>query len=159
MILMDFYIITIVSIGLMLCAYTDIKKQKIILAVPICLVLLTAGYWLITKQNEVWLFAVVGAVTAGITYFIPALLGKGGGGDVIMMAAIGFCIGIYQIVYLIIFTSVFYLCFLLIRLSKEIVENNDGAAKDILKKRYPYIPFVLAGWMLLLGYIYLIKGV
>lgn len=146
--MLSLFIICIVTFSLIICTYADIKYHRIFLPVVLVLPPLAASYWLIMWKPEMLSYAFLGFILAALPYFIMALCGKGGGGDVLLMGCIGFAIGAVNTIFLIIFTSIVYVLFILYRIVKAIINKKDST--DILKLRYPYAPFVLIGWIILL---------
>ena len=81
------------------------------------------------------------------TFFFLALFFKGGGADILMMGVLGWCFGVHGTIILILASSGIYALFATIMLcycyfiKKEI---------DVLRKQYPFAPFVLTGYVICL---------
>lgn len=146
----DVFSVIMISAMLAICTYTDIKKNLIPLPIVLTIPFIILGYRLAFHHQINWMSAIFGLVLGAIPYLMVALMGKGGGGDVILMGMIGFLIGAQNIVYLVICTTVIYLIFSIVCW----VKNHKNA--DAIKKRYPYAPFVTIGWIcfMVLGYIF-----
>lgn len=88
--------------------------------------------------------SLLGMAIGAVAFVLLAWLYDGGGGDIIMMSGLGWCLGAVRFVYVTLAASVFYFLFFLCVLLYYAVRKR---AKEALKKQYPYAPFVLAGYM------------
>ena len=88
--------------------------------------------------------SVIGCLISVCVFLILAIFFKGGGGDILMMGAVGWCLGIRGTVYLILLSSLFYLIFTLGVFGYRLAKGKPG---NILTSQYPYAPFVLCGYI------------
>lgn len=111
-------------------AYTDKKRGEI----PIWLFPFLLAIFTLIRFNEInWFDSLIGLFISFITFLAMALFFNGGGGDVIMMSAIGFICGVRPLLYISMLASGILLIFHLTH-------------KD--KKEVPYAPFVLLSYIL-----------
>jgi len=117
-------------------AYTDYKTGKLnpwIFAIMVLAILPCA----ILLNPYLWLNCLIGGIVGGIAYLFVAIFFKGGGGDIVMMSAIGFCIGLRYFTLVIVISSIFQLIATLIKAKIK--------KKKIRKTQVPYAPSVLFG--------------
>lgn len=88
--------------------------------------------------------SVVGCLIGVGIFFVLAIFFDGGGGDILMMGVVGWCLGIRETVYLILLSSLFYLIFTLSVFGYRLTKGKPG---NILTSQYPYAPFVLCGYI------------
>ncbi|MCR5479024.1 MAG: A24 family peptidase [Ruminococcus sp.] len=111
-------------------AYTDKKRGEI----PIWLFPFLLAVFTLIRINEInWFDSLIGLFIGFVTFLAMALFFNGGGGDVIMMSAIGFICGVRPLLYISMLASGILLIFHLTH-------------KD--KKEVPYAPFVLLSYIL-----------
>lgn len=126
-------------IGLVLASITDTKKREI----PIWLfpslvaVYITLHVAMGTMQ---WINSLVGLFIGALAFTIAALFFQGGGGDILMMSAIGFVYGPVILSHITIGASIGCICYYCITKQKNI----------------PYAPIVLISYILCFagGYLY-----
>lgn len=118
---------------LIVATYTDCKKGTIPVTVFIITPIITT-VWCEFKYNQYdYLSSILGLVVLGLLYFIATFMG-GGGGDVVMMASLGWMLGIRTSLYIALFASIFYLLSILyLRIVKKRKEKS---------LTLPYAPFV-----------------
>ena len=125
----------ILLVSLLVAAYTDYKTRTI----PIWLFPLTV---LLYSIQVVWTGGYIGTenILGFLCMFLPTLLlsinGKMGGGDVLMLSAIGFLLGYKLTVYVFIVSVISTLYFIIILKFK--------------KKECPLAPFALVAYILFL---------
>lgn len=76
-----------------------------------------------------------GLFLGGITYLVSAYFFSGGGGDVIMVAVLGWCVGINNLIYIVIIASLVYLI-------QIVCKNLKDKKKPVNKIQMPYAPAV-----------------
>lgn len=132
---------------LIITAYIDHKTKELNLWVILAgFVLSVAGQVIMKDFNILW--AAIGLAVGVVPFLIPAILKRGGGGDVILMGACGFVLNAAGICYLIVFSIGIYILF---GLSKAVIAKQKGGdVKPALKAQYPFAPFVLFGWVIYL---------
>jgi len=79
------------------------------------------------------------------TFMFLALLFKGGGGDIIMMGILGWCLGIRGTLMLIFLASGIYTAVATVLICYCAFIKKE---KNVLRKQYPFALFVLAGFMI-----------
>ena len=125
------YVWIIILLCLGYAAYKDFKTYE----VPIELFALTTVVItiikLFTTDSFDWVSSLLGTGMCFIVYLILAMFCGGGGGDIIMMSMLGWCLGARTSVYIILFSSFIYFIALIV--------HNDK------KKKLPYAPGVFVG--------------
>lgn len=86
----------------------------------------------------------IGLLIAFFCFFILARFFDGGGGDILMMSVLGWCLGARNLVCLIFAAGGFYLVFSLFVALIYLLRKRP--VREALKAQYPYAPFVLAGY-------------
>lgn len=123
------WIPVIISLGF--ATYKDIKT----LEVPIYLFFITTAaitlIRMLMQPTYNWIDSVLGLIVCGLVYFLLALFFEGGGGDIVMMAMIGWCLGIRNALFVVMFASFIYFIWLMFTSNK--------------KKTLPYAPGVFVG--------------
>lgn len=127
--------IAITLIALLIATVTDIKHNTIPIGLfPITLVLLA----IIERPT---LENLLGMLIMGILFFMFAAFGNSGGGDVLMMMAIGYQLGIGPVLWcgLISYSiyAIFSVCYYWTRKKKD--KNKH--------KQFPFAPFALIGYI------------
>jgi leader peptidase (prepilin peptidase)/N-methyltransferase len=122
-------------IALIMATFTDIKRREI----PIWIFPTLSVLFIILNFSQMnWKESFVGFSLAFLSFLFLAIFFEGGGGDIIMMSCMGFILGIKNITYIIIFSSM--LCILYYFITKK----NDS----------PYAPFALGGYLITGGLLY-----
>jgi len=97
--------------------------------------------------------SLVGMLIGTGAFLILAIFFKGGGADILMMGVLGWCLGARGTVILILVSSSIYIIVatVIVFYSKFIKKE-----KGVLRKQYPFAPFVLAGYIscLLFGWLF-----
>lgn len=120
-------------IALVIASYTDVKTREIPLRVfPIETVIVFMYYILIHERLKDHF---IGALIMFLLFFVSSLFGMMGGGDVIMMSAAGFVIGIQDMI-------LFTICMAVTGTIIVIIMRKKG--------KQPMAPFVLAAFILFL---------
>jgi len=96
--------------------------------------------------------SLIGLLIGAVTFWALAFFFDGGGGDIVMMSVLGWCLGVRGIIILILASSVIYAVFATIVIGVYAIKKR---AKEALKKQYPFAPFVLTGFFacLLFGWL------
>lgn len=141
---------------LFISAVTD-YKYKII---PIySYVILAIYYLIIALLNNIFnpINSIVAAIISFIVFGLMAWKANGGIGDIFMMVGLSFCLGIQHSLYLIVFSSIFFILSFVV---EWIVEINKHKNKHqhfnftkFYKKERPFAPSVLCGYVVLLLYL------
>lgn len=107
----------------------------------------------ILSDNFSLLRSLAGLFLGVFCFYIMARLFDGGGGDILMMAVLGWCLGIKGLIYIILLSCGCYLVFFLVMLCVRIFSKKN--VREILREQYPYAPFVLVGYIIccLLGWL------
>lgn len=129
------YSILIVSFVLIACTITDIKNKTI--EPWLCGVLVVASC-LDPSKDYKW--SLIGLAVGFIPFFLLALVGHGGGGDALLMGAIGWSVSIYCLADMMLYSTMLYALVLAV----WVFITKDK------KKQLPFAPFVLAAWVFLL---------
>ncbi len=134
----DILILSTFFILFIACVYHDIKRS-IIPVIPICIMVLTALAYRITKTDTVMTIA-SSLIIASVLFIIKVLSGKRegiGNGDICLIAAINIMFG-YEIIIDCLFISCIMVLFFwfLSKIYKSAVFS---------KKMIPYSPFLLLG--------------
>ena len=88
--------------------------------------------------------SIIGCLISVGVFFVLAVFFNGGGGDILMMGAVGWCLGICGTVYLILLSSLLYLIFSFGVFGYRLIKRKP---LNILTQQYPYAPFVLCGYI------------
>lgn len=131
--------IALIIASLTIAAVTDIKTQKIpILLFPITLALLIA----VLKPD---MDHICGGILLGVTFLMFALFGNGGGGDVLMMAVVGYQMGVRAALWCGLMS---YTCYALFAVGYYITRKKKNRDK---KKQFPFAPFAMLGFLIVTG--------
>jgi len=131
---------------LLIATYFDCKDGTIpILLFPL-LPALIVPISVIYGQPEI-INSLIGMLIGAATFFILAIWFEGGGGDILMMGVLGWCLGIRGILILILVSSVTYTIFATAVIGVYAMQKRT---KEALRNQYPFAPFVLAGFILCL---------
>jgi len=123
------------GIVLVICVVTDIRKN--IIFPWLCgLLVLVASF----EPNKDFGMSILTAAIGFIPMFIIAVLGKGGGGDSLLMGALGYTLPFIFSLYMYLVASLYYV----LVLSAVVIKTKDK------KKQLPYAPFVFASWLTVL---------
>lgn len=128
--------------ALIFATVTDCKSRKIPIALFPATILIDLACRICTIGfTRDILFYMITAVVTFFVFVMFALFAKGGG-DAIMMGGVGFVLGLLDTLKVVAFAGVIYLCTaLVIHLAKK---------KKLKYISFPYAPFVLAGFLVLL---------
>lgn len=135
----EWYILDIgLVVVLLLTIMTDIRERLIlnVYTYP-AMLLMGIGRWYLYEWN-VWVHLVGGLIIGLLLSSVTLLMeGKLGGGDLKLFIALGFYFGIFDVIRVMLFSSLLGLCYGLIRLYQT-------------KKRepFPFGPFIVAGTMM-----------
>lgn len=90
--------------------------------------------------------SIVGLIVAPLPFLIMALVKEGsiGGGDVKLIGAMGFVLGVKRCIVTVMLSNIFAILFGL---------SYYLDSKKFCKKRLPFVPFLYVGWMVVLGVI------
>ena len=132
--------------ALIIAAIYDYNRRIIPIFIFPVLFLFITLLSVLTGQFHFW-DSLLGVYIGFISFLMMAVFYGGGGGDIIMMSALGGILGSRDVMYLIFASGLIYVVFSLIVLTAF---SMKGKCRDALKKQYPYAPFVLAGWILLM---------
>lgn len=140
--------IIVLTITLIICAYTDFTKVTISpIILCSCLAIETGIRFLVYRDHD-WVNSLLGAIIGFGVFFVLAVASKGGGGDALLMGTLGWCVGLYNFACVFVLTSG---CYLLFFIGKAIIAKTQHTSmKEILQAQYPYAPFVLFGWIIFL---------
>lgn len=133
-----------IIVTIMLCAEAllDMQTEELdlsLIAITFCFGIIIMA---ITPGTD-WVNSMVGFLFGLVPFAITALIGNGGGGDIILMAATGALIGGYNVVYVILFAFLFYIMQGVITWLANL-KNPDF---HFLKAQFPFAPHVLMGWI------------
>jgi prepilin signal peptidase PulO-like enzyme (type II secretory pathway) len=133
----------IVAVTLVIMATTDIKNRTLPVALflPMVLFCLTYGLGAFSSAAPTYLLA---TSMFGIIFTAFALIGKCGGGDVIMMVAISLCYGFERTIWIVMLASVAMLLWHFARYIRYKIRSKDATGG--ITTAYPYAPFVLFGF-------------
>lgn len=92
------------------------------------------------------LSSVLGLLLGLFCFYIMARFFDGGGGDILMMAVLGWCLGIKRLIAVIFLSSGIYLVFFIGLALVKLLKKRK--LKELLREQYPYAPFVLGGYIL-----------
>lgn len=106
--LTDCIVYALVAIVLLWSAYKDWKTYELPIVHYPALVVCVTIIRLYTDTME-WIPSILGLFTAIVTFGVLAVFFKGGGGDIIMMAAVGWCIGTVNLGFVIFSSWIVYL--------------------------------------------------
>lgn len=90
--------------------------------------------------------SLIGLIVGVFCFYIMARFFDGGGGDILMMAVLGWCLGINGLVRIIFIACALYFVFFLGILIVWVIQKKK--VREILSKQYPYAPFVLVGYVI-----------
>jgi len=138
--------VIVITVMLVIATYFDCKYGTIpIILLPIlpAIILPLA----ILSGQTAMIDSLIGLLIGAAAFWAIALFFEGGGGDILMMGVLGWCLGVRGIIILILASSVLYATF---ATSVIVVYAIQKRAKDALKKQYPFAPFVLAGFFVCL---------
>ena len=127
---------------LIVSAITDIKNREIPIHLCFVCIVFTIMFYIYFKINAIEYIVV--AIALGAIYFMMCAI-TGSGGDVIMMALVGFCLGMIGSLAVIALASLYTLIYALFLMLKK---------KNIREIEYPLAPFVLGGYITYLLVIY-----
>lgn len=113
--------------------WTDIRRREIPIELYLLIILPMGVIALIMGIGPGIFEAISMAVIVGICYTILALFFQGGGGDLIMMVSLAWCLG-YQIIFVMAVSTAALFLFHFLELFKQ---------KNV---QIPYAPFVLLGF-------------
>lgn len=157
----------LITMVLMVSAYIDYHSMEIPLETVLC------GFFLsmvnTVLQQDLDLIRSFLGLGISLLIFLPlTLTHKCGGGDLVVMALLGWCLTANGILYVLIFSITIYILmglytiWKLERSDKESEEDSENGSekdqkktkKEALQMRIPFIPAVFFGWLL-----YLILGI
>lgn len=96
----------ILAVSIYVAAVIDYKTRTIpIFLFPISGIIFTVSYLLINGTFS-FLNGLIAAVIGILSFLALALFFDGGGGDIIMMATIGWCVGIKTFIYIVIISCI-----------------------------------------------------
>lgn len=95
-----------------------------------------------------FLSSTLGLILGAFLFWIMARFFDGGGGDIIMMSVLGWCLGLRPFVRLVFVSSALYFVFSICLLAVGAIRRKR--LKELIKEQYPYAPFVLAGYLICL---------
>lgn len=119
--------------GLIYAAVDDIKTRKV--SDLVCLIIAMAG---LIKFSPA--FSLAGALLASLPFYLCAGLGKMGGGDWPLAAAVGFVLGPFRVI-----TGFFFMLIALL-LASFIMRVVPAWRKDVMAKQ-PMVPFFAIGFI------------
>ena len=128
------YALIISGIALTVCLISDIRSRTIYPIV--CFALFAAASF---ESGKDYANSVIIALLGFLPMLAAAKFGNGGGGDALLIAALGYTLPSLFSLYLYLFSSLFYLIVLIIAIRR----TGDR------KKQLPYVPFVFAAWVVL----------
>lgn len=137
----DIYSLIICSTMLIISAVSDLLKHKIWLPVSIGAPVIYAVCIIVSHTDKDWMGMILGMLLVSAPYLIMALAHKGGGGDAVLAAGIGFMSGMIDAVYIVLIASFVYMCFALCLFVRDKIRHTDKVNAE-----YPYAPFLLIGW-------------
>ena len=123
--------------ALVICLFTDLKNRSI--NPWICLALVVAASF---EPGKDYAMSIISALIGFLPMVLAAKLGNGGGGDALLLGALGYTLPFLFSLYLFLFSSFLYL----IVLAAAIIKTKDR------KKRLPYVPFVFAAWIIMVAF-------
>ena len=141
----------IITVLLIIQTLYDIKKGKLLVSATGMIALMSLHG--ILSGTLPLSACLLGAAILFVIYFLAAVFGKGGGGDALLLGALGAVLGFHTALYLVLFSSICLLIFAII----YFICAKIGKKKDGEKERLPFAPFVLSGWIALIIY-YILKG-
>lgn len=127
------------GIAFIVASVTDIKTKKI----PIYLFPTAAVVSIITQVVFKELYIVQSLISFGITFIVLlvfAVIGKGGGGDVIMISCTALVFYFVHTVVALVFSAIAYL---IVGIVYSVIKN-----KPICKVRMAYAPFFAGGFLI-----------
>ena len=124
------------GIVLVICVVTDVRKS--VIWPWLCgLLVLVASF----EPNKDFGMSILTAALGFVPMFIVAVLGKGGGGgDALLIGALGYTLPFIFSLYMYLAASLYYVFILSVVII--VTKNKD--------KLLPYAPFVFAGWLTIL---------
>lgn len=123
------------GVVLVICVITDIRKN--IIWPWLCILLVVVASF---EPNKDFGMSALTAAIGFLPMFVIAVIGKGGGGDALLMGALGYTLPFIFSLYMYLASSMYYV----IVLSVVVIKTKDS------KKQLPYAPFVFAGWLTML---------
>ena len=133
----------VIAIFLIIASLYDLTGGMIPMHLFPCLFGLFAPL-VILSENFSILNSVLGLLIGMFCFYIMARFYDGGGGDILMMAVLGWCLGAKRLVYIVLLASGVYLLFSLIVMAVYWLRKK--AVREALTNQYPYAPFVLIGY-------------
>ena len=122
------------GVTLAICLFTDIKKQLI--SPWVCLALVIAASF---EPGKDYGMSIVSALIGFLPMLLAAKFGNGGGGDALLLGALGYTLPFLFSLYLFLLSSFLYM----IVLAAVVIKTKDR------KKQLPYVPFVFTAWIVL----------
>lgn len=130
-------------IAVYVAAFTDLRTKTI----PIWL-FPTAGILVLILRLfyvfDGWIDCIVASIIMGVVYFLSAMFFHGGGGDIIMMSVIGWCVGFEMSVNIALVSNIVFLLIILLRSKKW--------KKSWKTMTLPYAPSVAIGVCVILAF-------
>lgn len=140
-----YFLYAVIAVFLVIAAVWDIKGGTIpghlfpcLFGLFVPLVILSDGFY--------WLSSVIGLLIGMLCFYIMARFFDGGGGDILMMSVLGWCLGARRLVYIILLASGVYLLFSLGVMVVYLIQKKK--VREALTNQYPYAPFVLIGYVI-----------
>lgn|GEM_PF-1312383 len=146
------YTTVAIAVALVIATYYDCKSGVIPIFLFPVLPAVILPLAVVSGQMDI-VYSFIGLLIGALTFWSLAFFFDGGGGDILMMSALGWCLGIRGIIILILASSVIYAVFATIVIGIYAIKKR---AKEALEKQYPFAPFVLAGFLvcLLFGWLF-----
>lgn len=129
------YELVITGAAILVCTVTDIHSWKI--SPWVCLALVIAAAF---EPGKDYVMSVIGTFIGFAPLFIVARFGKGGDGDSLLNGAIGFTLPLMYMLYMFLVTSVLYA----VVLAGVVIRTRN------MEKQLPFVPFLMAGWIVML---------
>jgi Flp pilus assembly protein protease CpaA len=123
------------GIALVICLVTDLKSKTI--CPWVCLALIVAASF---EPHKDYVTSIIVALIGFLPMVLAAKFGNGGGGDALLIGALGYTLPSLFSLYMFLLASFFYV----VVLAVVVIATKDR------KKQLPYVPFVFAAWLVLL---------
>ena len=132
-----------IAVFLIIAAVFDACEGRIPIFLFPCLFGLFAPLVVLTGDYNL-LNSFAGLFVGLLCFYIMAQFFDGGGGDILMMSVLGFCLGVEKLIYVILLAGCAYLLFALAVAAFRLIRKKP--VHEILTRQYPYAPFVLIGY-------------
>lgn len=134
----------VIAVFLIIAAVFDARGGVIPIYLFPCLFGLFVPFVVLTGNYNL-LSSFAGLLLGLFCFYIMARFFGGGGGDILMMSVLGFCLGVKKLAYIILLAGCTYLLFILVVMLIRLIRKKP--VREILTRQYPYAPFVLTGYI------------